>query len=76
MFKDTSISFFLMEKAKEFQPGVPPSDPREEVAGLEEAVKNTEKRIAEYKKDGADVSDLEFHLKNLKQRLEKARKRI
>lgn len=75
------IPFYLMEKSKEFRPGVSPSrlkeepskeDIKEEVAGLKEAVKATRNRIAGFKSGGADVSDLEFHLRNLEQRLEVA----
>lgn len=70
------IPFYLMEKAKEFQPGRPPANPKQEVAGLKEAIEATRKRIAEYKSGGADVSDLEFHLKSLEQHLENAQKKV
>lgn len=58
-----------MNQEKEFHPGIPPENPEEEIAGLEIAVDSIKKRIAEYQTDGADVSDLELHLKSLENRL-------
>lgn len=81
---DPIIPFYLMEKAKEFRPGISPSklkekpskaDFEEEIAGLKKAIEATRKRVEGYKSSGADVSDLEFHLRNLEQRLEVAQKK-
>ena len=67
--RGSTMPFYLMEKAKEFNGGRPPQNPRERVTGLEGAIDATKKRIAEYKSTNADVSDLEKHLQNLEKRL-------
>lgn len=72
---DSSVPFFLMDNAKEFSPGRPPEDSKKEAEGLREAIEATRKRIADHKSSGANVSDLEFHLKNLEQRLKAAQLR-
>ena len=64
--------FYLMVKAGEFKSGRPPEDSKQEVAGLQEAIEATRKKIEEDKSNGANISDLELHLRNLKRRLEVA----
>lgn len=76
MIHDSSVPFFLMANAGEFSPGRPSKDPKQEVGGLKQAIEATRKRIAEYKSSGANVSNLEFHLKNLEQRLQSAQDKI
>lgn len=79
-----TIPFYLMEKSKEFRPGISPSrlkekpskaDFKKEIAGLKEAIEATKNRVAEFNSGGANVLDLEFHLRNLEQRLEVAQKK-
>lgn len=82
MFRGESIPFFLMEKATEFNPGTPPTakenpslkDFINEVVGLEEAIKATNKRIA---REGNGISsELKSHLESLKRRLGVAEERL
>lgn len=68
------VSFYLMEKSREFSPGRPPQNPKEQAEGLSGAIEATKKRIAEYRAANADVSDLETHLKNLEKRLKLVKK--
>ena len=75
MFRDTSVPFYLMESAGNCASDKCPNNPHEVVAGIEEAIKNTKKRIAKYKADGADTSELDFHLKNLKAWFEREKKK-
>lgn len=64
-----------MEKEPHF--GFPPGKSSEElIAGLQEAVEATKRRIAEHKANKWDFSEFEFHLKSLEQRLDKAQKKI
>lgn len=65
-----------MENKKEFNPGIPPQDPHEEIVGLRDAIEATKRRIMKYKANKWDFSEFEFHLKNLEQRLEAAQKKI
>lgn len=77
MVRETNLPFYLM-KSKEIidNPAKYPDDPYVEISGLEEAIRNTEKSIINYKKDGSSTSELDFHLAKLKQQLEKAKKKI
>lgn len=77
MVKETSVPFYLMI-SKEIigNPAKYPDDPHVEISGLEEAIRNTEKSLTNYKKDGSNTSELDFHLAKLKQQLEKAKKKI
>ena len=65
-----SIPFYLMPNARESCSGMPPVNTQKQIAGFREAIKATKKRISDYKIDGADVSDLELHLKSLERQLE------
>lgn len=38
------IPFYLMNHKNEFYPGIPLKDQKEEIAGLEEAIRNTKKK--------------------------------
>ena len=74
--QDSSLPFYMMENVERYNSDKCPDNKNDAIAGFEEAARNTEKRIADYKKDGADTSELEFHLKALKKKLESLRKRI
>ena len=67
---DLSVPFFATGIVMGFNPGKPFENPKQEVAGIRKAIGATRKRIADYRSGGANVSDLEFHLKNLEQRLQ------
>ena len=67
------IPFYDMKNEEEFNPGRPPVNPHEEVAGLQEAIEATKRIIAEYEAKKRDISGLKTHLKSLEQRLEAAR---
>ena len=58
-----------MSHVKEFRPGTPPADSKENIAGAEEAIEKTKKKIAEYKTEGLNASEFEFHLKRMEQYL-------
>lgn len=76
MTHDNAIPFYLMPNSKEFRPGMPPTaNPHEEIAGLQEAIEATKRKIAEHKGNKWDASELEAHLKSLEQRLEAAQKK-
>lgn len=70
------VPFYLMNHKNEFHPGRPLENMKEEIAGFEEAIRNTKKRIADYKVDGADTSELEVHLKGLEKYLEKIKGKV
>jgi hypothetical protein len=72
--QDPSLPFYMMEGVKRYNSDKCPADKSEAIAGFEEAARKTEKKIADYKKDGADTSELEFHLKALKNKLESLKK--
>ena len=55
---------------EEFRPGIPPSDPHEEIEGLQQAIKK-----AEEMKLGPDA-EVNTHLESLKQQLEKAKEKL
>lgn len=53
-----------------------PSDKNEVIAGLNQAIEATKRRINEYQRENrAGVSELEIHLKNLQAWLEREKKR-
>lgn len=62
------------EKKREL--GEIPEDPVEEFSGLKEAIRNTERTIAENKAKGFDVLIYEQHLDNLGYRLDKTLKKL
>ena len=70
MATDSNIPFYLMGTKEKSNPAEYPTDSNEEISGLEEAIKNTEKSLAE---DKYDKSELEFHLKGLRRQLEIAK---
>lgn len=74
MVESLSIPFYATQSAKRSNPAKYPDNPREVIAGLGEAIRNTEKRIRNLKKSHADISEFELHLKALKSQLEKVRK--
>lgn len=65
----------MMSQEKEFNPGFPPEDPKEEKKGLEDAIEHTKQKIADYEKSGADASDLKLHLESLLNRWSEAQKK-
>jgi hypothetical protein len=65
----------MMSQEKEFNPGFPPENPKEEKEGLEDAIEHTKQMIANFKNSGADVSDLEIHLESLLNRWRGAEKK-
>ena len=73
---DLSVPFFATGIVMGFNPGKPFENPKQEVAGIRKAIGATRKRIADYRSGGANVSDLEFHLRNLEQCLRVAEKKI
>lgn len=74
MTEESAVPFYLMNPNK-LASDKQPIDKREIVSGIESAIKATKRRIYEYKKDGANTSDLEVHLKNLEAWLERERKK-
>ena len=74
--QDSSLPFYMMEGVKRYNSDKCPNNKNEAIVGFEEAARKTEQKIAEYKRDGADTSELEFHLKTLKKKLENLRKTI
>ncbi|OGM95978.1 MAG: hypothetical protein A3B86_01835 [Candidatus Yanofskybacteria bacterium RIFCSPHIGHO2_02_FULL_38_22b] len=52
-----------------------PSDKKEIVDGLNKAVEATKRKIDQYKKNKFDTSELETHLKNLENWLERESKK-
>lgn len=71
MVKETSVSFYLMKSNEKPNPNPAeyPTDSNREISGLEEAIRNTERSIADGK---YDRSELNQHLGSLKQQLAKA----
>lgn len=70
MVQEISLPFYLM-KSKEIidNPAKYPDDPCVEISGLEEAIRNTEKSIADGKYDRLELGE---HLKGLRRQLVKA----
>ena len=73
------VHLFIRSNPKEFHPGVSPLEQakrniakarKEPVSGLIQAIEATKKRMAEY---GA-YPDLEYHLKNLEEWLERTKR--
>lgn len=71
MVKETNLPFYLMKSNEKPKPNPAeyPIDLNREISGLEEAIRNTERSIAEGK---YDRSELDQHLGRLKQQLAKA----
>lgn len=76
MLEDASVPFYLMESGDKFASDKCPNNSREVIAGIEGAIRNTKRKIAEYKNDKADTSELDFHLKNLEAWLEREKKKL
>lgn len=71
MVKDTSVPFYFMKSNEKPNPNPAeyPTDSNKEISGLEEAIRNTERSVA----DGEyDRSELDQHLGGLKRQLAKA----
>ena len=75
MTYDSIVPFYDMKNLKEFNSGRLPTNPHEEMAGLQEAIEATKKRIAEHKANNWDTSEFDKHLESLEQRLEAAKKK-
>jgi len=76
MTKDYSVPFYLMDSKRRTNSDKWPDNKSEAIAGLEEAVRNTENKLSDYRKDGANTFELEFHLQVLKNKIESLRKNI
>ena len=74
LIQGPNTPFYLMTNTKEFHPGIPPDNSREEVLGLEGAIEATKRKIEDYKESKTDVSELEFHLRKLEQAPKEAKK--
>jgi hypothetical protein len=75
MFMHCSVTpLFCMANGNDFNPGKPPRDLRQEIAGLEEALRTTEESIKKGNKGPKEV--LEAHRLGLIRQLEEARKRV
>jgi len=75
MTYNSMVPFYDMKNPKEFNSGRLPTNPHEEMAGLQEAIEATKKRIAEHKANNWDTSEFDKHLESLEQRLEAAKKK-
>lgn len=71
MIKETSIPFYLMTSNEKpnSNPAEYPADSNTEISGLQEAIRNTEKGIADGKYDRLE---LDQHLEGLRRQLVKA----
>ena len=70
VINDFSIPFYLMQSKEKTNPSEYPTDSNDEIYGLEEAIRNTERGIVDGK---YDKSELNSHLEGLKQQLAKTR---
>mgnify|MGYP001614888569 CR=1 FL=1 len=75
MIHDSTIPFYQMNSTRNYTLDKCPSNKQEVIKGIQKAIEATKKRMGEYKKDRADTSELDTHLKSLENWLEREKRK-